>query len=374
VSGLSTNLVAALPAKSAFDQPAPVDWRLDLSEPRRRRVRLWLWSIATMTAAVLVLGGITRLTHSGLSIVEWEPVAGIVPPLTEAQWAESFTRYQQFPEFQQLRRGMTIDEFKIIFLWEYAHRVTARLIGLVFLIPFAAFWLSGYFNRPLGIRAIGIFGLGAMQGVMGWLMVKSGLVDRPSVSHYRLAAHLSLAFLIFGACVWLARDLAIGPTPAAVAPRTRRLMARGLAIVGALLAAQIVWGALVAGLKAGFVYNTFPLMAGSIVSPNLLTQAPQNLVQNPGAVQWMHRLLGTVLLLASLTVFLQVRRSMPDRISSRLNTTFAMLIGAQYVLGVLTLIYVVPIPLAVMHQLAALAIAGVWVAWAQHVRHLRPVD
>jgi heme a synthase len=162
-----------------------------------------------MTFAVLVIGGITRLTQSGLSMVDWQPIMGVIPPLTDAQWQETFDRYRQFPEYQVLRRGMSLDEFKFIFFWEYLHRMVARTIGLVFLVPFVFFWAKGWFTRPLAARALILFGLGAMQGVMGWFMVMSGLVDRPSVSHYRLAAHLSLAFIIFGYALWLARDLAI---------------------------------------------------------------------------------------------------------------------------------------------------------------------
>lgn len=353
-------------------QPAVSDWRLDLSEPRRRPLRIWFWSIAAMTFAVLVVGGITRLTQSGLSIVDWRPIMGVVPPLDEVQWREAFDRYRQFPEYQRLRQGMTLDEFKFIFFWEYLHRALARLIGLVFLVPFAVFWLSGRLPRPIAARALVLFGLGSMQGVLGWLMVRSGLIDRPSVSHYRLAAHLSLAFLIFGASVWLARDLALGSSRAAVPDRTRRLMTRGLLVVGILLAAQVVWGALVAGLDAGFIFNTFPLMAGKIVPPGILrlSPAPLNLVQNVVTVQWVHRVLGTVLLVAALVLAFRVQGSGADAPSRRLTAALASLVAAQYLLGVLTLIYVVPVVLGVAHQAVAMAIAGVWVVWAHHVFHL----
>lgn len=333
---------------------------------------VWYWSIAAMTVAVLVVGGITRLTHSGLSMVEWQPLVGIVPPLSDAQWSDTFARYRQFPEYQQLRQGMTLAEFKVIFFWEYLHRVLARSIGLVFLLPFAFFWLSGRFSRAQLARALALFGLGAAQGVMGWLMVKSGLVDRPSVSHYRLAAHLSLAVLIFGASIWLARDATIGSVRAAVTAGTRRLMQRGLAIVGALLAVQIVWGALVAGLKAGLIDNTFPLMAGRLVPPDLLvlSPAPINFVQNMVTVQWTHRVIGTILLIAALGVFLRLGRSGLDERSRRLNAALALLIAAQYLLGILALVAVVPVALGVLHQAMAMAIAGVWVVWAHHVRHV----
>jgi heme a synthase len=328
-----------------------------------------------MTFAVLVVGGITRLTQSGLSIVDWQPLMGVVPPLNEAQWQEAFDRYRQFPEYQQLRRGMSMSEFQFIFFWEYLHRVVARLIGLVFLIPFLFFWIRGYLNRPLLVRALALFGLGAAQGVMGWIMVASGLVDRPSVSHYRLAAHLSLAFVIFGYAVWLARDLKVVPerTPHTT-DAARRMMTRGLAVVGGLLALQVVWGAFVAGLKAGLYHNTFPLMAGRLVPPGLLSQDPAilNFLQNPVAVQWVHRVLGTVLALAVLVVFVQVVRAKVDELSRRLNGTMLGLMAVQYLLGVLTLLYFVPVTLGVIHQGMAMVIFGVWILWLHHVRNMTP--
>ncbi|HUE76616.1 MAG TPA: COX15/CtaA family protein, partial [Longimicrobiales bacterium] len=308
----------------------PGDWRLAIPEGRRRRLRVWLWSIAATTFAVLVVGGITRLTLSGLSIVRWDPVMGVIPPLSDADWERAFDQYRQFPEYQTWRRGMSLAEFKFIFFWEYLHRLLARAIGLVFLVPFVVFWVRGYFDRPLIRRALVLFGLGAMQGVMGWLMVASGLVDRPSVSHFRLAAHLSLAFMIFGWAVWLARDLALRPGRATLVPAERRILLRGLGIVGVLLSAQIVWGAFVAGLKAGKYYPTFPLMGGRLVPVELLwlDSVPANFVSNPIAVQWVHRVLGTMLALAVLILFVVVRHRVRDRLSRRFNATFAGLIGA----------------------------------------------
>lgn len=332
---------------------------------------MWLYGIAAMTFAVLVVGGITRLTHSGLSMVEWEPIVGIVPPLNEAQWREAFDAYRRFPEYQQLRRGMTLGEFKFIFFWEYLHRVLARAIGIVFLVPFVYFWVKRYFNPPLLWRTLGLFALGGLQGAMGWFMVASGLVDRPSVSHYRLAAHLSLAFLIFGAALWIARS--VGPGEKAAAPTlargTRRMLRQGLIAVGLLLGLQIVWGALVAGLRAGFLLNTFPLMAGRLVPPGLLMLDPAalNFVENPAAVQWTHRALGTLLAVAVLAFWWIVQRSDADAVSRRLNHWLAGLVLAQYGLGVLTLLLVVPVSIAVAHQAVALLLFGCWVLWLQHV-------
>ena len=357
--------------ESEPDQPfgAGPDWRLTIPEQRRRRLRLWLWSVAATTFAVLVVGGITRLTLSGLSIVTWDPIMGVLPPLTEGQWERSFEAYRQFPEYQSWRSGMSLAEYKAIFFWEYLHRLLARAVGMVFLIPFLVFWVRGYFNRPLLHRAWVLFALGAMQGVMGWLMVASGLVDRPSVSHYRLAAHLGLAFLIFGWSVWLARDLATRAGRPRLVEGERRLMLRGLGIVGVLLAAQIIWGAFVAGLKAGKYYPTFPLMGGRLIPVDLLwlDSALANFVGNPIAVQWVHRVLGTVLALAVFALGALVWRRVQDATSRRYNLSLTGLIGAQYLLGILTLLFLVPISLGVIHQGMAMVLFGVWLSWLHHV-------
>lgn len=354
------------------DDAAQRDWRLRLPEAQRRHLRLWFWSIAAFTFAVVVIGGITRLTHSGLSIVDWRPVMGVIPPLNEAQWTESFDRYRQFPEYQQLRRDMALAEYKNIFFWEYLHRLAARAIGVVFLVPFVCFWRAGYLTRPLAVRAFTLFWLGAMQGAVGWLMVKSGLVDRPSVSHYRLALHLVLAVTILGFSVWLARELAIRSPRPAMTSRARRTSRRGLGIVGALLAAQIVWGAFVAGMKAGLLFGTFPLMAGRLLPPVWLALDPAllNFVQSPATVQWMHRLLGTALLVSAMIVFLRLRRIAPDRTAHRLNVGLLASIASQYLLGVLTLIYFVPVPLAAAHQALALVIVAVWIILVHHLWNL----
>jgi cytochrome c oxidase assembly protein subunit 15 len=364
---------AAASAGHAEAARAPADdWRRALSEPGRRRVRLWLWAVAAATASVVMVGGITRLTHSGLSMVEWQPIVGVVPPLDDAQWAERFEQYRRYPEYQ-VRRDMSLGEFKRIFFWEYLHRLLARGIGLVFLVPFLAFWRAGYLPSPLAWRTVTLFACGAAQGVLGWWMVRSGLVDRPSVSHYRLAAHLVLAVVIFGFCIWLARDLSMTRVRRAVSARTRALMARGLAALGVLMAAQIVWGAFVAGLKAGLLFNTFPLMGGRLVPEALLALDPvmRNFVENLATVQWTHRALGTLALCSTAVLFAAVRRSDADRASKRLNLALAALVAAQYLLGIATLILRVPVGLAVAHQGLALAVTGVWVAWLHHVRTLR---
>ena len=365
--------VAGPPAAAPPRRGASADWRLAISEPRRRPLRIWLWSVAAATFAVLVVGGITRLTLSGLSIVDWNPVMGVIPPLTDAQWERAFEMYRQFPEYQT-RQAMALADFKFIYFWEYLHRLLARSIGLVFLVPFVFFWARGYFHPPLLRRALLLFGLGAMQGVMGWLMVASGLVDRPSVSHYRLAAHLGLAFLIFGWAIWLARDLAVRAAGPVYAAAERRLLVRGLSIIGVLLSAQIVWGAFVAGLRAGKAYTTFPLMGGRLVPTDLLTRESvlENFIANPVAVQWMHRVLGTLLAAAVFVTFAIVWRRVRDTVSRRFGLALTGLIGFQYALGVLTLLLAVPVGLGVMHQATAMAIFGVWLSWLHHVVQSRP--
>jgi len=341
----------------------PADWRTGLSDWQRRILRTWFWTIGAMTLAIVVVGGITRLTHSGLSIVDWQPLMGAIPPMNDAEWTEVFDRYRQYPEYRQLRRGMTLADFKVIFFWEYLHRLIARLIGVVFLVPFVYSWRSGYLPRPLARRALALFALGAMQGIMGWLMVSSGLVDRPSVSHYRLAAHLGLAFIIVGYAAWLARDLTSSRVE--LTPSARRSVIRGLAVVGVLLVLQIVWGAFVAGLRAGLIFNTFPLMGGQLLPPSGLALDPPivNVVQNLTTVQWTHRLLGTIVLAASLVFYVRVRRVTAERSMRHLNLTLLVLIASQYLLGVLTLLLRVPVSVAVLHQVTAAVIVVVWVTW-----------
>lgn len=364
--------MAANAAPQLREPAADTDWRQQIPPERRRALRLWLWSIAAATFVVMVAGGITRLTQSGLSIVDWQPIMGVVPPLNEADWLAAFERYRQFPEYQLLRRGMSLDEFKFIYFWEYLHRLLARGIGVIFLVPFAWFAVRGYFNRPLALRALALFGLGAAQGVLGWFMVASGLVDRPAVSHFRLAAHLSLAFVIFGACVWLVRELRDDLVTRPAAGGQTATLQRAVVLLGVLLGVQIVWGAFVAGLNAGFMYNTFPLMGGGIVPPDLLALDGfwRNFVYNAAAVQWTHRVLGTVLTIAAVVVGLRCMRPGVDAASRQLGLIIMTLMLGQYVLGVATLLMRVPVTLGVLHQAVALVIFGVWVWWLYHLRRV----
>lgn len=357
---MSTLSPSAPPAQTP---DAGTDWRVAIPESRRRALRVWLAAGAGLTFLILVVGGITRLTQSGLSIVDWDPILGVVPPLNEADWREAFARYQQFPEYQKLRQGMTLDEFRSIYFWEWLHRLLARAIGLVFLIPFALFWARGYFNPQIRRRVLVLFALGALQGAMGWFMVMSGLVDDPYVSHYRLAAHLSIALAILGYCLWLHRDLSV---PHDRSRSAGEAAGSGVYLLGGLLLAQILWGAFVAGLDAGAIFNTFPEMAGRLVPPGAFSMEPalRNLVENPATVQWVHRILGTVLLLAAAAVFLRTRRAAPTSRSRGFAGVFLGLVIIQYGLGIATLLLHVPVALGVLHQGTAVCILGVWVGWA----------
>lgn len=357
---------------AAGQQP---DWRTEIPADRRRHLRAWLWTGAGLTILIVIIGGITRLTQSGLSIVDWDPIMGVVPPMSQAEWQEAFDRYRQFPEYQKLRAGMTLGEFRFIFFWEYVHRLAARLIGVAFLVPFVFFWARGYLNRPLRRRLLVLFGLGALQGLMGWLMVASGLVDMPRVSHYRLAAHLSLALAIFASCIWLVRELGddAGRRPRIEEAR-RRWSLRWASMLGGLLAIQILWGAFVAGLDAGLIFNTFPLMNGGLLPPQGLGMEPalRNLVENPATVQWVHRVLGTVLLLTAIGVAVGARRGATDHRSARSALLFSALVSVQYGLGVLTLLLAVPVSLGVAHQVTAVVILGVWLYWLHHALRAAP--
>ncbi|MFG1441157.1 COX15/CtaA family protein, partial [Xanthobacter sp. V0B-10] len=274
-----------------------------------RAVRLWLWAIAALIMAMVVVGGATRLTESGLSITEWKPVTGIFPPLSPAAWAAEFDRYKAIPQYEILNKGMGIDAFKRIYWWEWAHRLLGRLTGAAFLLPLLWFAATGAIRGRVLALCMGLFALGGLQGAVGWWMVASGLSARTSVSQYRLAVHLTLACLILCATVALARALAPAlPGPAA----PRRLRAGALGLVGLVLA-QIFAGGLVAGLDAGMAFDTWPLMDGHLIPPpeQLLAAQPwwRNVFENALTVQFDHRMIAYALWAASLLHAIAVRRT-----------------------------------------------------------------
>jgi len=322
-------------------------------------VRTWLGLVMGLIVLMVAVGGITRLTESGLSMVTWEPILGTIPPMSEAQWQHRFDQYKQFPEFQKLRPDMSLDQFKSIFFWEYLHRLLGRMLGLVYALPLFWFWIRGALSIP-GLKLKLLFGLllGGGQGVMGWYMVKSGLVDNPLVSHYRLAAHLGLAFMVFCYLLWI--FLTLFPF-AQKEPKASRSAMRWANILVFMLVVQIVWGAFVAGLNAGFIYNTFPTMQGHWIPPfwNHLQPVWKNFIDNPATVQWMHRVIG--MLLGGMTLLAWVLMRLDSTITGRKRTAihmFTVLMILQFWLGLLTLLLIVPVVLATMHQVTACLLLG----------------
>jgi len=318
-----------------------------------RAVAAWLLVCCALVFAMVVVGGVTRLTHSGLSIVEWQPIVGTLPPLDEAAWLEAFGKYKQTPEYRLVNPGMNLEGFKGIFWWEYVHRLLGRLIGAAFLLPLLWFALRGRIARALAWKFAAIFGLGALQGALGWYMVQSGLVDNPRVSQFRLTAHLGIAFLIYAAMLWIAFDLLF----ARAGPVSRRL--RGFALALAVLVfVMVLSGGLVAGTRAGLAYNTFPLMNGRFVPPEIFSLDPWylNFFSNMATVQFDHRLIAWLLAFLAPWFWLRVRREAAPR---RAKLAADLLLGAlalQIALGIATLLLAVPVPLAAAHQAGALLV------------------
>lgn len=310
---------------------------------------------------MVVIGGITRLTGSGLSMVEWRPLMGWLPPLSEEQWTRVFALYQNSPQYLQVNAWMGVEEFQRIFWWEYIHRLWGRLIGLAFVFPFAWFLFRGMVRRSLRPRLVVLLLLGGLQGVVGWWMVKSGLVDDPAVSQYRLMAHLGLAFVILGVLLWTGFDLTRGAGGPAV---SRSLRGHAMLALGCI-SVTVLAGALVAGLHAGLIYNTFPLMDGDIVPADYAHLSPfwLNVTENPAAVQFHHRVAAVASVLVVIALLFRVTRSdLPAerRLPVHLLAGLTLI---QVALGITTLIFVVPLDLAAAHQGGAVALfaAAVWV-------------
>lgn len=329
-----------------------------------RRVRAWLFTVAALVFAMVVVGGATRLTDSGLSITEWKPIMGAIPPLSDADWQEAFQKYQQIPQFHQVHKTMTIEGFKFIFWWEWAHRFLGRIIGAVFALPLLYFFARGRLRPGLGGKLSGLLALGALQGAIGWYMVSSGLVDRVEVSEYRLALHLFTALLIFGLLLWTAFGLADETKRRDVAGLTSP--ERGLApVLVAAVYLQIVLGALVAGLRAGLAYNTWPTMDGAWIPEGLFRLSPlwTNFFENETLVQFNHRLVAyTVLALALVQAIALIR----SRDRHEMTGSAALVLAAalaQVILGIATLLLAVPLWLGLLHQ------AGAVIVLALAIRH-----
>lgn len=334
-----------------------------------RAVRLWLYAVAAMVAAMVLVGGATRLTESGLSITEWQPVVGALPPLSEAQWLVEFHRYQQIPQYHELNSGMSLAAFKTIFWWEWTHRLLGRLIGFVFLVPLLWFLWRGWIESGLRARLWLIFGLGALQGAVGWWMVASGLVHRIEVSQYRLATHLVLACIIYIAILWTALRLGENERP----PPPGRIRAVAVALL-VLVLGQIYLGALVAGLRAGYVYNTWPLIDGGIVpdASRLFIAKPlwRNFFENTLTVQFDHRMLAYAIWLVAGWHLLDTAR---HGAAWRGALALFAAVNLQAALGIATLLLVVPLPLALLHQATAIVVLTVAVVHAAQVTR-RPVQ
>ncbi len=335
----------------------------------RNLIVSWLIFVAVLVFAMIVLGGVTRLTNSGLSMTDWKPVTGWLPPLSQEAWQAEFERYKAFPEYQKINKGMSLEEFKGIYAFEFAHRVLGRVIGIAFFVPFALFLVLGKIRGPLVIRLGLLFILGGLQGGMGWFMVKSGLVDDPDVSHYRLTAHLALASLIFSVILWTIFDL----LNTLEGPRRSEGTVRRLAwFVLGLVVVQILIGGFVAGLNAGFVYNDWPMMGGDFMPEDMMYMSPWyvNFLENPGAIQFLHRIVAYVMMVMAVVLYLISRRQ-DIRYEVRLGCVIILVaVLLQAAIGIATLLYVVPVSLGALHQAGGMIVlaVGLYVVHALTVR------
>ncbi|MCB1487347.1 MAG: COX15/CtaA family protein [Bauldia sp.] len=321
-------------------------------------VRWWLLGIAALIVLMVLVGGATRLTNSGLSITEWQPIHGVIPPLNAEQWQEEFAKYQQIPEYQLINKGMSLDDFKSIFWWEWAHRFLGRFIGLAFFVPLVWFWATGRIGRSLAPQLLGIFVLGGLQGAIGWWMVASGLAERTDVSQYRLATHLTIAFGILALVVWVARGLSPRPPPPG------RASGRGFAIaMVALLFLQVFLGGLVAGLDAGLVSSTWPTMDGALIPDGLWVAEPwwRNIFDNPITAQFDHRMLAYLILVVALVYAVAARGTQ----AARGALVLLLVLIVQAVLGITAVVMEMPLHVALTHQFVGAM--TMWVA----VAHLR---
>ncbi|SEK58018.1 COX15/CtaA family protein [Nitrosovibrio tenuis] len=330
----------------------------------QKSIAVWLLACCALVFAMVVVGGVTRLTESGLSIVEWQPIVGTMPPLSQKDWDELFEKYHQSPQYKKVNLGMSLDEFKGIFWWEYFHRLLGRVIGLAFFIPFLYFMAKKAIDRPLGLRLTGIFILGGLQGAMGWYMVKSGLVDNPHVSQYRLTAHLGLAFIIYATMFWVALEL-LSPTRASHGNIRLRRIRRFSVIITTLIFIMILSGGFVAGIRAGLAYNTFPLMNGHFIPPEIFILEPwyRNFFDNMATVQFDHRMIAWTLAIL-IPIFWYKSRGLPLSGPARFSCSLLLvMLAIQISLGISTLLLVVPLPLAAAHQAGAVLLftAALWV-------------
>jgi cytochrome c oxidase assembly protein subunit 15 len=345
--------------------PAPATPRQVQS---RRAVAWWLFAVAGLIAAMVVLGGLTRLTGSGLSITEWKPIHGALPPLSDAEWREEFAAYQQIPQYQRINKGMSLDDFKSIFWWEWAHRNLGRLIGFAFLLPFLVFLFQARIEHALLPRLVALFVLGGLQAVLGWFMVVSGLTERVDVSQYRLVAHLGLALAIYGAIIWTALPLWQSEWPAV---GTAHPLYRWSLHVLALVFVQILLGGFVAGLDAGLTFNTWPLMNGAFLPEGLYGHTPAWLApfEDVTTAQWNHRMMAYVVTAAVAGLWVTVRRQAAAGWARTTSHILLAAVFAQVLLGIWTLLAAVPIWLGALHQAGAVALLTASLAHAFALGH-----
>ncbi len=327
-------------------------------------VRAWLFVVAAFVFAMVIVGGATRLTGSGLSITEWQPILGVIPPVSDGAWQEAFEKYRHIPQYEHINRGMSLESFKAIYWWEWTHRFLGRLIGFVFFIPFAIFLARGSIARRFIPRIAALFVLGAAQGALGWFMVKSGLADRVDVSQYRLAAHLALAVAIGGYALWLALSI---PEPSGKSKAVPLMAKLGAGTLASLVYLQIIAGAFVAGVHGGHASNTWPLMNGEVIPPGLDVYSPWylNLFENPLTAQFTHRTLAYVIALAAAGFGVLVWRSSNMRALRLPMLALGAAILAQIALGVATIVYDVPLMIALAHQANAIIVFAL-ALWTLH--------
>jgi cytochrome c oxidase assembly protein subunit 15 len=323
-----------------------------MNEQSGKRVIIWLLTGCFLIFSMVVIGGITRLTGSGLSITEWKVVTGAIPPLNESQWNEAFIKYQQTPQFQKLNYDFTLANFKKIFFWEYLHRLIGRLIGVVFIVPFLYFYFTSQLDKPMLKKSLFLFLLGALQGFIGWFMVKSGLTERTSVSHYRLAIHLITAFITYGFTFWFALELIYKDLSGSRVISKNSILVRLLPVIVLL---QIIYGAFVAGLHAGKFANTFPTMDGEWIPSGIFMMTPswKNFFENPVTIQFIHRLLAILLIIFSIYIWLTTHKEQIDVKQKSAIRFLLFAITLQFFLGLFTLLTKVNIVLASLHQIGA---------------------
>ena len=317
-----------------------------------KRVIYWLLTGCILIFIMVVVGGITRLTHSGLSISNYKLISGTLPPMNEIQWQEAFDLYKQYPEYQKINKGFSLQEFKDIYFWEWLHRFIGRFIGIVFIVPFIYFLLKKQLTKSTIRKSIVLLALGGFQGFLGWYMVKSGLVDRPDVSHFRLALHLTTAFITFSIALWIALDIWF-PHKKDIEKPLRNTIRWAFI----LLILQIIWGAFVAGLDAGLIHNTWPLMNdGKLIHETVtIEQTPiwKNFTEGKSGVQFVHRYLAYIVVAIILFIWFKAKKLSLTSLQNKSLNALLIIVLLQFILGVFTLIFQVPVVLGVIHQVVA---------------------